>query len=202
MGDPPPRIDAKGPDPERPCGSCTHTPPGPPKRTSRNTFDPFDIDTESDPHGPKVLASAAAVPCPCSCRSFSQGSFPNFPRGVSDPGRLRSRPLPSPSLSGPRSSLPSLLLPLLFPPSPFPNPGPPWPSPAPSPPSLLSYLQIPVREQMPLTPEDRCLFHMARVTKCIYTCVTKCFYLVCNGARFARLLLLASLARFFFNRLS
>ena len=35
------------------------------------------------------------------------------------------------------------------------------------------------------------------VTKCVYMCVTKCVHMcVTNGARFARLPLLASLARF------
>ena len=38
--------------------------------------------------------------------------------------------------------------------------------------------------------------HMC-VTKCVYMCVTKCVCWIHNGARFARLPLLASLARFF-----
>ena len=108
----------------------------PPFGPSGVLFALLDPDAESDPHVPMALASAAAVPYSCSGRSFSQGSFPNFPRGVSDPGRVRSRPLPSPPpppLSRPRSSLPSLLSPSPVPPLPFRSqvlPGLPSPSPS------------------------------------------------------------------------
>ena len=43
-------------------------------------------------------------------------------------------------------------------------------------------------------PNTKCVYMC--VTKCVYMCVTKCVCCFCNGARFARLPLLASLARF------
>ena len=94
-----------------------------------------DIDTESDPHGPEVLASAAAARCSCSSLCFSQGSFPNFlPVAFRAPGGsgpvTPHHPFRAPRLSGPP--------PLRVLPSP-PPPSPVLPSPS-SPPLLPSPL--------------------------------------------------------------
>ena len=123
-GNPSPPVSLLGVrNPEGPCGSCTHTPPGTPLLGLWEHFSPFWTPmprvTPTFPwpsrQQQQYHAHARVVLSPKALFRISPVAFRT--RGGSGP--VPSRPPPPPPLSRPRSSLPSLLSP-----SPVPSPLP------------------------------------------------------------------------------